>query len=67
MRSIEKPNPADQKLAKATFEVIRNERGNYRTKRKSRITLHFKETNTSAQLPEHAIPLIEEMLKLMAS
>ena len=66
MRSIEKPNPADQKLAKATFEVIRNERGNYRTKRKSRITLHFNETNTSAQLPEHAIPLIEEILKLMA-
>lgn len=66
MRSIEKPNPADQKLAKATFEVIRNERGNYRTKRKSRITLHFNETNTSAQLPDRAIPIIEEMLKLIA-
>jgi excisionase family DNA binding protein len=66
MRSAEKPKPADQKLAKATFELIRKERANYPTKRKSRISLHFTETNTRAQLPDHAIPLIEEMLKLMA-
>lgn len=66
MYPFEKLNPSDQKLAKATFELIRKERGNYQTKGKIRVNLHFKETNTSARLPNHAIPLIEEMLKLMA-
>ena len=66
MHALEKLSLTDQKLAKATFELVRKERRGYRTKRKIRVNLHFKETNTSAQLPDRAIPIIEEMLKLIA-
>jgi excisionase family DNA binding protein len=62
----EKIAPTDQKLAKAGFETLINERNSYRPFKKNKATLVFKETKNSVELPEKAVQLLKEILLLLS-
>ena len=59
---IEKPSVKDQKIAKEVCETFKTVKKSV----KPRITIVFKETKKSAELPAGAIHLLREILQYMA-
>jgi excisionase family DNA binding protein len=62
----EKTSHTDQKIAKASFEALINERNSYRSFKKNKVKLVFQETKNSLELPEKAVQLLKEILLLIS-
>ena len=62
----ETPALEDQKIAKASFEALMNERNSYRSFKKNRAKLIFQDTKNSLELPDKAVSLLKEILLFMS-
>jgi excisionase family DNA binding protein len=62
----ETPALEDQKIAKASFDILIKERNSYRSTKKNRAKLIFQDTKNSLELPDKAVFLLKEILLFMS-
>ena len=62
----ETPALEDQKIAKASFDILIKERNSYRSTKKNRAKLIFQDTKNSLELPDKAVSLLKEILLFMS-
>lgn len=64
--TTETPTLEDQKIAKASFDILTNERNSYRSANKNQAKLVFQDSKNSLELPEKAVSLLKEILLFMS-
>jgi excisionase family DNA binding protein len=62
----ETPALEDQKIAKASFDILLKERNSYCSTKKNRAKLIFQDTKNSLELPDKAVSLLKEILLFMS-
>lgn len=64
--TTETPTLEDQKIAKASFDILTNESNSYRSAKKNQAKLVFQDSKNSLELPEKAVSLLKEILLFMS-
>ena len=64
--TTETPTLEDQKIAKASFDILTNESNSYRSAKNNQAKLVFQNSKNSLELPEKAVSLLKEILLFMS-